>query len=283
MNLQTALHEGIAILKQHQCVNTYPEQEAVALLVNMLKINKETLIINPNQPISSAHFKSFLAKINRRKNHEPLDYILKSSIFFNRQFMVNKHVLIPRAATEVLVKKIINDLKHQPNLNIIEIGTGSGAIAITLAHELAATITAVDVSNSALNMARKNWKLHQNKKSEIKFVKSDLLNKIRYAENTIIVANLPYLSKRDIAASTKDVRNFEPKLALDGFGKDGFALYRKLITNVLTRKIPCTLYFEFLPEQYKILEAIIKQNNQIIHPIINDANIIIGAKIKVIF
>lgn len=167
--------------------------------------------------------------IKRLKN-VPLAQILKKRNFFGMNLFVNKNVLIPRFETEGLCELIgeILPTKNFGNFTGVDLGTGSGAIAITLSKQYSMTMTAVDISSKALKVAKKNAKIQN---VDIKFVKSNMLSKIFGQKFDFVVANPPYILSEDIPKLAKEVRIFEPKIALDG-GGDGLQYYRKIIQDV---------------------------------------------------
>lgn len=155
--------------------------------------------------------------IERLKKHEPIQYIIGKTLFYDLNFHVNKSVLIPRPETEELVDWILTDNKHQKNkLEIMDIGTGSGCVAISLAQKIKMShVTAIDISESALEIARKNAKL--NDISNISFVNTDILNeKTLKFETTfdIIVSNPPYVTIQEFETMPQNVKKHEPHLAL---------------------------------------------------------------------
>ena len=204
--------------------------------------------------------------IKRRENHEPLAYILGHKEFYSLDFKVTRDTLIPRPETEHLVEEIIK-LKSK-NKNIVDIGTGSGNIIIALANNIKAknNYYGIDISSRALNIAKHNAKINKVDKV-IKFYKSDLLNnrlllKEIKNRNTIIVANLPYLSETIYNSTSQDVKNFEPKSALLS-GKDGLGHYEKLfkqINKLLSIKYKIkNIISEISPEQKSKVEKLAKK------------------------
>lgn len=173
-----------------------------------------------------------LEKINeaveKRLKHIPLGYIFGKSNFYGYDFIVNSDVLIPRLDTEVLVEEVIKEIKNRgENVSVLDIGTGSGAIAITINKETGAKVFAVDVSEKALNVARKNAELNN---AEIEFFKSDLFENISNLKVDIIVSNPPYIETAEIGELMPEVKDFEPILALDG-GESGLEFYEKIINQ----------------------------------------------------
>lgn len=168
---------------------------------------------------------------DKPNNQQPKAYNQGWIEFFKLRFKVTPAVLIPRPETEILVENVI---KADPR-TIIEIGTGSGNIAISIAKNLPTVhITATEVSIEALKVARQNAKLHGVEK-QIKFVESDLLEKVDQPAD-IIVTNLPYIPTERIPTLDESVKDFEPHVALDG-GDDGFELYRQLFLQIIKKSL----------------------------------------------
>jgi release factor glutamine methyltransferase len=210
-----------------------------------------------------------------RLKNEPLAYILSHQGFYGLDFKVSRHTLIPRPETELLVEEIV---KTKPkNSIIIDVGTGSGNIIISLCKSIENknTYYGADISPKALQIAKYNAKRHK-LNSKIKFIKSDLLNyflnnlTIKPFNNLIIVANLPYLSEKIYNCVSKDIKKYEPKIALLG-GYNGLDCYKKLFKQIKIIKKSCyvlpaspaggrvTCYVEISPEQKPKLEKILKK------------------------
>lgn len=194
------------------------------IAVHFLNVSRSFLPFVEN--ISSEDEAKIMDAVQKRIKHIPLGYIFNETEFFGRKFYVDKNVLIPRLDTEVLIEKIINDIKSldfQPS--VLDIGTGSGAIAITIKKETDAKVTAVDISPEALLVAKKNAEQND---ADIIFVQSDLFEKLSGEKFDIIVSNPPYIESSVIASLFPEVAEHEPILALDG-GVDGLDFYRKII------------------------------------------------------
>jgi len=165
--------------------------------------------------------------ISLRLEHIPIGYIFGKTNFYGYDLNVTKDVLIPRLDTEILVEKIIKDInKNVDKLSVLDIGTGSGAIAIVIKKETLAKVTAVDVSKSALLVANQNAKLNN---ADIEFIESNLFENLTDRKFDIIVSNPPYIESEVIKSLDKEVRDNEPVLALDG-GNDGLDFYRKIVS-----------------------------------------------------
>jgi release factor glutamine methyltransferase len=153
--------------------------------------------------------------------------------FHGLKFIVTSDVLIPRIETEQIVDEVVNS---NAGSNILEVGTGSGCISISIAKLMpTAKILATDISDKALDVAKTNAKYH-NMNQQITFVKSDLLNNVQASAADIIVANLPYIPSSRIDNLDSSVKDYEPHIALDG-GEDGFEIYRRLFAQITEKSI----------------------------------------------
>jgi release factor glutamine methyltransferase len=212
-----------------------PRLCAEILLAFQLKTTRIKLYLNFDQPVGEKDLNEFRAFIQRRLNREPVQYITGVQEFWSREFMVNPKVLIPRPETEVLVEQafaVLNQKKEGEvsfTPRILDIGTGSGAIAVSLAGELSdADVWASDVSEDALETARANARKH-NVEEKIHFVKSDLFSAIDpLTRFDAIVSNPPYVALEDLDNLQPEVGRYEPRSALDG-GPGGLVIVNKLI------------------------------------------------------
>ena len=170
-------------------------------------------------------YREILKATNERANGKPLSAIFGFVDFYGLRFNINKKVLAPRMETEILVDEVIKDSKSIKKCEILDLGTGSGAIAVSLAKNTKAKIYAVDISKSALDVAKENAK---NNDVKVEFIYSDLFNNLKKTKKfDIIVSNPPYIRSLDIAGLDEEVKNYDPKLALDG-GQDGLDFYRRI-------------------------------------------------------
>jgi len=223
MTIKQILEEAISILKENNIEE--PILKSKLLLAFVLKKEKEYLLINDNKELLAKKEKEYREVINRLINGEPLQYIIGKQEFMGLEFEVNKNVLIPRADTEILVEEVI-ELIGNKELKVLDLCTGSGAIAVSLAKKLKnIKATASDISLNALKTAKKNAILND---VNVIFKQSDLFENIEETFD-IIVSNPPYIETNVIKTLNKDVQN-EPFIALDG-GKDGLDIYRKIINE----------------------------------------------------
>ena len=163
--------------------------------------------------------------ITRRINNEPIQYILGSSEFYGRSFIVNKNVLIPRPETEILIDISIKELKNVNNPLILDVGTGSGCIAITIALEIpSSTIIAIDIDERAISVAKNNIEKHEVK--NIEFVLTDIFHEKINKNADMLISNPPYIAKEEVSGLMKDVKDYEPLVALTD-NNDGLMFYRR--------------------------------------------------------
>jgi release factor glutamine methyltransferase len=197
------------------------------LLSSVLKKSRNYLIINSLIKIDQNKINIFNKLVERRKKGEPIAYILKKKDFWKSTFYVDKNVLIPRPDTEILIEEILCNYRKKQKLSILDIGTGSGCIIISILKERQNFKgTAIDISKSAINVAKYNAKIHQ-LENRIKFYKT-CVDKFFKGKYDLIISNPPYINKLDLKYLEKDVIGFEPNLALEG-GIDGFTVLRKVI------------------------------------------------------
>lgn len=199
------------------------------LMMNLLGVSKEYLLIHDNDEFPEEKLEELKNKITRLKNNEPIQYIINKQEFFGCDFYVDENVLIPQPDTEILVEEAINistKMKEmcKTNIKILDLCTGSGAIAVSLAKNIEnADVVASDISQKALEIANKNSILNN---VEINFIHSDLYENIKEKFN-MIVSNPPYIRTGVIKELSKEVQK-EPHIALDG-GEDGLKFYKKII------------------------------------------------------
>ena len=199
------------------------------VLLNYSKLSKNEIILS-NFNLSQINIEKFNSLFNRRLTYEPISKIINNKSFWKDDFYVNQFVLDPRPETETLIEECLSLIQNKDDyLKILDIGTGSGSIAISLAREfINSQITAIDISEQAIQVANKNIiskKLHM----QIKLLKINI-NKIENKFD-LIVSNPPYLSKKDFENVSNEIKNFEPKIALYG-GEDGLSFYREFAKKI---------------------------------------------------
>jgi release factor glutamine methyltransferase len=209
----------------------HPERarrDAETLLLHLIQRDRAFLIAHADEILSAEGVVLYYALIERRLAGEPIQYITGETEFYGLPFRVDHSVLIPRPETEHLVEKALSLAANFPHPRIADIGTGSGAIAVALAHKLpGAQVTAIDLSPQALAVARVNAKQNTVDK-RIRFIEGSLLEPVAQETFDLIVSNPPYVPEADRASLSVEVRDHEPQLALFA-GSDGLAIYRQLI------------------------------------------------------
>jgi len=237
-----------------------PRTSAEVLLAHVLAENRLFLYLNYDRPMETNELAAYRACIKRRLEGEPNQYITELQEFWSLPLRVSPDVLIPRPETEVLVEAVLEFLdKADPNVDILDLGTGSGAIAIALARELpAARIVATDLSMATLRLAQENAKSHQ-VDQRILFVRGDMFAAIPGASQRfkVVVTNPPYVSYAEILELPREIRDFEPHHALDG-GPDGLAAIRHIIAEAPT--VLCqagALFMEMGADQTKSVSALV--------------------------
>ncbi len=229
MTIKDILEKSSLELKN---ISSSPDLDAEILLSFVLKKNKEFLFANPEIKLNQEQLRQFDQLLERRKKHEPIAYIINNKEFFGINFYVDKRVLIPRPETEILVEEAIEEGKKRiekkfinKEIKIVDVGTGSGCIAISLALNLPeAHIWATDISKDALEVAEKN---RIKEKVGVEFMPGNLLEPLENNKVDIICANLPYITVEQLDLTEEDVRKFEPKTAL--IAKEETTLYSELL------------------------------------------------------
>jgi release factor glutamine methyltransferase len=222
LNLKQAFRFGIEELKGFS--PTF-QLDAKILLSFALNV-RDFLFLEENRTLTQQELENFKSYLERRKTQEPVAYITGKKEFFGIEFDVSPAVLIPRPESEILVEEAVKIITKEGLKKAIDVCTGSGCIGISIIHEKPdLTLTVIDVSPFALEIAKKNAK-NIVPTLDISFIKADFLNSSPLKAE-IIVSNPPYIKAKDVDLLDETVKNFEPKLALDG-GFDGLIFYRKL-------------------------------------------------------
>ena len=217
--------------KELEEISSTPRLDVETLLQKVLNVDRLYILLNLDRSLSDDEEKLFNKFIEERLNNRPIAYIVENREFMGLDFYVKEGVLIPRPDTEVLVEEVIELGKDKGSINILDIGTGSGAITVSLAKYLEnAKITSVDISDIALEIGKKNAQSNY-VDDRITFIKSDLFTNIdKDMKFDIIVSNPPYIKREVIETLDKQVKDFEPYNALEG-GVDGLDFYRAITTQ----------------------------------------------------
>jgi release factor glutamine methyltransferase len=227
MNIENILKEGIDILQKNKIAN--PQLDSEILLSNSMKRDKKHIILNPKEVLNSEQLGKFKSLIERRKKGEPIAYLINKKEFWKDEFFVNKDVLIPRPDSELIIEQVLKIYSKDDQLQILDIGTGSGCILLSILKERSNFYgTGIDISKKSINVSKFNAK-QLNLTNRVKFFHSSVDN-FNNGKYDIIVSNPPYIEQLSLKYLEKDVVNFEPKLALSG-GFDGFSKIRKVINK----------------------------------------------------
>jgi len=227
MNIENTLNEGIRTLKQSKIPN--PQLDSEILLSNSIKKDKKYIILNPKELLNSEQVETFKNLIERRRKKEPVAYLINKKEFWKDEFFVNKDVLIPRPDTELIIEQVLKIYSMDSQLQILDIGTGSGCILLSILKERPNFYgTGIDISKKSINVSKLNAK-QLNLTGKVKFFHSSVDN-FKIGKYDLIVSNPPYIKFLNLKYLEKDVISFEPKLALSG-GFDGFSKIRKVINK----------------------------------------------------
>lgn len=272
MKISEIISEIVNDFKKNNINN--PQLEALAIASFVLKITPEKIIGHSEKKLNPQSIKKIRKIYKKRLENWPLAYLTGKKNFYNLEFKVDKNVLIPRPESELIIDEVLkNDFSKEKTI-IIDVGTGSGCLIITLADLLKKDgnicFLAIDKSKKALKIARQNAKKH-NLRDKIKFIKGNLLKPIdkkiiEKETNIIIIANLPYLTKKEIRNSASIKK--EPRKALDG-GRDGLKYYEKLwkqIKKLKNKNSKIVVYQEINDWQVENLEKIITKKMKLTKP-----------------
>ncbi len=232
--------------------------DAQTLLAHALGQDRTSLIINFNQTLTDDLLATYQVLIARRATGEPLQYIVGHQEFYGLEFEVTPAVLIPRPETELIVEETVRLAANLTEPIIIDVGTGSGCIAVTLARELeTARVMATDISSAALQVARRNAQKH-GLLDRVQFLETDLLNSVAVRAD-FILSNPPYIAPHEIPTLQREVRDWEPHNALTDFA-DGLQYYRRLLAEAPAYLKPNgRLLFEMGYQQAETIKAFVNR------------------------
>ena len=232
-------------------------REALLLLSHVLDLDEAQVLAHPERLVSESDEASLLELLSRRVCGEPIAYLFGEKEFWGRSFFVDRRVLIPRPETEHLVEAVLAlDLPDAPRL--LEIGTGSGCVAVTLALEIAkARVTASDISLPALRVARRNAARHG---CSIRFVLGDLLAALRPGCFDAIVCNPPYIAESERASLSPEILDYEPETALFS-GPEGLNAYQSLFSEIGSRARGVPILIEIGAAQTKAIQHLARHTN----------------------
>ena len=267
MNIYNAIKEGSKILKKKNI--KFSNLDCEVLLAKVLRKQRKYLILNLDKPLNKKNLEIFKDLINQRSNGKPIAYLTKKKDFWNSEFITEEGVLIPRPDTEVLIEATIELFKNKDYANVLDIGVGTGCIILSILEEKPCFYgLGIDVSSKSISLSKLNAKkLHL--ENRVKFIKTDADN-FCHGKYDLIVSNPPYINSNKIRYLEKDVKNFEPKLALDG-GLDGTFKILKIIEKASTLlKCNGKLILEIGYDQKNKIVSLLKKRGFYINNIIKD-------------
>ena len=227
MNIQTAVQKAQLFLKKKNVKN--PVLDSQILMSEAIKKEKEFIILNLDKEISNKSFEYFNKLIYLRSRGEPIAYLTKKKYFWKYKFTVNRDVLIPRPDTEVLIEEVLKLTKNKDNLNLLDVGVGSGCILISILKDKKNFYgSGIDISKKSLDTCKINGK-NLGVINRLKLFKSDIDN-FHFRKYDLIISNPPYIEKSKLKYLERDVIGFEPKQALDG-GIEGLTEISKVING----------------------------------------------------
>ena len=227
MNIENTLNHGISILKANRITN--PNLDGEILLSKSINKDRKYIILNSKEILNSRQLDSFNCLIERRKKGEPIAYLTNKKEFWKDEFYVDKDVLIPRPDTELVIEQVLKIYSKESQIQILDIGTGSGCILLSILKERPNFYgTGIDISKKSINISKFNAN-KLNLTNRTRLIHSSVDN-FKIGKYDMIVSNPPYIKLLNLKYLEKDIVNFEPKLALSG-GFDGFSKIKKVINR----------------------------------------------------
>lgn len=263
MTIKQAIEKGAIQLKVGNIDS--PKLKARLLMQYILKETRQYIIVNDMKLLQEENEKQYFYSIDKIKNGIPIEHITHQKEFMKLNFFVNEDVLIPRQDTEILVEEVIKISKKSGARKILDLCTGSGAIAVSLAKYIPGVeITAIDISNKAIKTAKRNAVFHQ-VQDKITFLESNLFQKVGKQKYDLIVSNPPYIKRDVIKKLDKQVQK-EPYIALDG-GYDGLDFYRRIVKEAYQYlKFGGYLCLEIGYDQKDEVMELLEKEHQYNHP-----------------
>ena len=267
MKIETAIKQANTILKNNFIKSSLLDSEL--LISKAINKNREYIILNLDKEIKEDDYLNFQRLVTERSQGKPMAYLIGKKYFWKYEFEIDGDVLIPRPDTELIIEQVLKIYKNKNRINFLDVGVGSGAILLSILKEKKGFLgTGIDISNNCLNICKKNaYKLEVYER--VKLFKSNIDNftKVKY---DLIISNPPYIKKLDLNKLDKDVKDFEPELALNG-GLDGLSEIRKVIekSTELIKKNG-KLIIEIAFNQKNEVKKILKDNGFYIIAVIKD-------------
>ena len=280
MNIQKAILEGASILKKNKISS--PNLDSEILLSKVINRNREYIILNSNKNLSKKKLGDYKKLIKQRSLGKPVAYLTSIKSFWKNEFVLSEGVLIPRPDTETMIEEVLNLTKHKYSLNILDIGSGSGCILLSILNEKKNfSGIGIDVSKKCIELCKINTK-KLGLSNRVKFYKSDVDN-FNYGKYDLIISNPPYIKKAGLKYLEKDVFCYEPSLALNG-GLDGLSAIRKIInkSSELIKKNGKLILEIAFDQKEKVKELLNKKGfyiNKVLKDIAKNDRCIISTKI----
>ena len=267
MKIETAIKQANTILKNNFIKSSLLDSEL--LISKAINKNREYIILNLDKEIKEDDYLNFQRLVTERSQGKPVAYLIGKKYFWKYEFEIDGDVLIPRPDTELIIEQVLKIYKNKNRINFLDVGVGSGAILLSILKEKKGFLgTGIDISNNCLNICKKNaYKLEVYER--VKLFKSNIDNFTK-GKYDLIISNPPYIKKLDLNKLDKDVKDFEPKLALNG-GLDGLSEIRKVIekSTELIKKNG-KLIIEIAFNQKNEVKKILKDNGFYIIAVIKD-------------
>ena len=267
MKIETAIKQASTILKNNFIKSSLLDSEL--LISKAINKNREYIILNLDKEIKEDDYLNFQRLVTERSQGKPMAYLIGKKYFWKYEFEIDGDVLIPRPDTELIIEQVLKIYKNKNRINFLDVGVGSGAILLSILKEKKGFLgTGIDISNNCLNICKKNaYKLEVYER--VKLFKSNIDNFTK-GKYDLIISNPPYIKKLDLNKLDKDVKDFEPELALNG-GLDGLSEIRKVIekSTELIKKNG-KLIIEIAFNQKNEVKKILKDNGFYIIAVIKD-------------
>ncbi len=267
MNFEIAIKKACKELKKNKISSALLDSEL--LLSKVIKKDRKFILLNLDKILDQSDLDTFEDLIAKRSKGKPLAYLTGAKSFWKFDFKINEKVLIPRPDTEIILDQVLNIYKNKNNINFLEVGVGSGCIALSILREKKSFLaTGVDLSQDCIEICRYN----ANKlgvSNRIKLLKSDVDN-LNFRKYDLVISNPPYIKKLDFNKLNKEVKYYEPKLALDG-GLEGLSVTRKVIKKSSELiKINGKLILEIGYDQREPVKKMLIENNFYINKVQKD-------------
>ena len=267
MNIYNAIKEGSKVLKENNI--KFSDLDCEILLAKVLKKKRKYLILNLDKPLNRKNLEIYKNLVKQRSNGKPVAYLTKKKDFWNSEFIIEEGTLIPRPDTEVLVEATLELFKNKEYANILDVGVGSGCIILSILKEKPHFYgKGIDISHKSVGLSELNAK-KLSLENRVRFIKTDVDNFCN-GKYDLVISNPPYINSAKINYLEKDVKSFEPKLALDG-GLDGTFKTLKIIKKASTLlKSNGKLILEIGYDQKFRITSLLKKNGFYINNIIKD-------------